>query len=70
MIFRSCTESSALRILQLPYMFVLNRLAHYLKVIERENIGTWKERSDLQRELNNRITQYVTRHRKCLAGDR
>jgi type VI secretion system protein ImpC len=45
--------------LQLPYMFVANRLAHYLKVIQRENIGTWKERSDLQRELNNWITQYV-----------
>ncbi len=46
--------------LQLPYMFVINRLAHYLKVIQRENIGTWKERADLQRELNTWIGQYVT----------
>jgi type VI secretion system protein ImpC len=45
--------------LQLPYMFVINRLAHYLKVIQRENIGTWKERGDLERELNIWITQYV-----------
>jgi len=45
--------------LQLPYMFVINRLAHYLKVIQRENIGTWKERSDLDRELNEWIRQYV-----------
>ena len=45
--------------LQLPYMFVVNRLAHYLKVIQRENIGTWKERVDLDRELNNWIRQYV-----------
>jgi len=45
--------------LQLPYMFVINRLAHYLKVIQRENIGTWKERGDLDRELNNWIKQYV-----------
>ena len=45
--------------LQLPYMFVINRLAHYLKVIQRENIGTWKEKSDLDRELNNWIKQYV-----------
>ena len=45
--------------LQLPYMFVVNRLAHYLKVIQRENIGTWKERADLERELNTWITQYV-----------
>lgn len=45
--------------LQLPYMFVINRLAHYLKVIQRENIGTWKERTDLDRELNEWIRQYV-----------
>jgi type VI secretion system protein ImpC len=44
---------------QLPYMFVINRLAHYLKVIQRENIGTWKERADLERELNTWIGQYV-----------
>ena len=44
---------------QLPYMLVINRLAHYLKVIQRENIGTWKERTDLERELNEWIRQYV-----------
>jgi type VI secretion system protein ImpC len=44
---------------QLPYMFIVNRLAHYLKVIQRENIGTWKERTDLERELNEWIRQYV-----------
>jgi type VI secretion system protein ImpC len=44
---------------QLPYMFVINRLAHYLKVIQRENIGTWKERGDLEKELNDWIRQYV-----------
>ncbi len=44
---------------QLPYMFIINRLAHYLKVIQRENIGVWKERVDLQRELNQWVGQYV-----------
>lgn len=44
---------------QLPYMFVMTRLAHYVKVLQREQIGTWKERSDLQRELNNWVRQYV-----------
>ena len=44
---------------QLPYTFVVSRLAHYIKVIQRENIGTWKERGDLERELNNWIRQYV-----------
>ncbi|NLD81941.1 MAG: type VI secretion system contractile sheath large subunit [Smithella sp.] len=45
--------------LQLPYMFIISRMAHYLKVIQRENIGTWKERVDLETELNNWIRQYV-----------
>jgi len=44
---------------QLPYIFVITRLAHYLKVLQREQIGTWKERSDLERELNKWIGQYV-----------
>ncbi|HEY2515582.1 MAG TPA: type VI secretion system contractile sheath large subunit [Polyangiaceae bacterium] len=44
---------------QLPYLFVANRLAHYLKVIQREQIGTSKERGDLERELNEWIRQYV-----------
>ena len=37
---------------QLPYMFIVNRLAHYIKVLQREQLGAWKERQDLQRELN------------------
>ncbi len=45
---------------QLPYMFIVNRLAHYIKVIQRENIGSWKEKSDLNRELNQWIRQYVS----------
>lgn len=44
---------------QLPYIFVVNRLAHYIKVIQRENIGSWKERGDLEQELNQWIRQYV-----------
>ena len=46
--------------LQLPYMFIVSRLAHYLKVIQREHIGTWKERGDLEQELNLWIRQYVS----------
>lgn len=44
---------------QLPYLLVVSRLAHYIKVIQRENIGSWKERGDLENELNNWIRQYV-----------
>ena len=45
---------------QLPYMFIMNRLAHYIKVIQREHIGTWKERQTLESELNRWLSQYVT----------
>ena len=44
---------------QLPYMMVVNRLAHYLKVLQREQLGAWKERTDLELELNKWIRQYV-----------
>jgi type VI secretion system protein ImpC len=44
---------------QLPYLFIVNRLAHYIKVLQREQIGSWKERGDLERELNTWIRQYV-----------
>lgn len=45
---------------QLPYMFIMNRLAHYIKVIQRENIGTWKGRNELEKELNEWIKSYVS----------
>lgn len=44
---------------QLPYVFIVSRLAHYLKVLQRENVGSWKERVQLEKELNNWIRQYV-----------
>lgn len=44
---------------QLPYMMIVNRLAHYLKVLQREQLGSWKERSDLELELNKWIRQYI-----------
>ena len=45
---------------QLPYMFIINRLAHYIKVLQREQLGAWKERSDLEMELNKWIRQYIS----------
>ncbi|PWB31970.1 type VI secretion system contractile sheath large subunit [Pseudomonas sp. SDI] len=44
---------------QLPYMMIINRLAHYLKVLQREQLGSWKERTDLETELNKWVRQYV-----------
>jgi type VI secretion system protein ImpC len=45
---------------QLPYMFIVCRLAHYLKVLQREEIGRHLERSDLERELNDWLRQYIS----------
>jgi type VI secretion system protein ImpC len=44
---------------QLPYLFIVNRLAHYVKVLQRENLGSWKSRIELETELNKWIRQYV-----------
>ncbi len=44
---------------QLPYLLITARIAHYLKVLQREQIGTWKERQDLERELQKWVNQYV-----------
>lgn len=44
---------------QLPYMMIVNRLAHYVKVLQREQLGSWKERTDLELQLNKWIRQYV-----------
>jgi type VI secretion system protein ImpC len=44
---------------ELPYLFVVNRLAHYIKVLQRENIGSWKTRSELERELSSWLRQFV-----------
>jgi type VI secretion system protein ImpC len=43
----------------LPYLFACNRFAHYLKCIVRDKIGSFKERSDMEKWLNNWITNYV-----------
>ena len=45
---------------RLPYIFLLSRIAHYLKLIQRENIGTTKDRRLLELELNTWISGLVT----------
>jgi type VI secretion system protein ImpC len=44
---------------RLPYLFACSRFAHYLKCIARDKIGSFKEREDMQRWLNNWIMNYV-----------
>jgi type VI secretion system protein ImpC len=44
---------------RLPYLFATCRFAHYLKCIVRDKIGSFKERDDMERWLNNWVKQYV-----------
>jgi type VI secretion system protein ImpC len=44
---------------RLPYLFSTCRFAHYLKCIVRDKIGSFKERADMEKFLNNWIVQYV-----------
>lgn len=44
---------------RLPYLFATCRFAHYLKCIVRDKIGSFKERDDMQRWLQDWIMQYV-----------
>jgi len=46
---------------QLPYLFIMTRFAHYIKVLYKMNMGMWRDNKDLlQDELNNWIEQYVS----------
>ena len=45
---------------RLPYLFSTCRFAHYLKCMVRDKIGSFKERADMEKWLNNWISQYVT----------
>ncbi|PHM49410.1 type VI secretion system contractile sheath large subunit [Xenorhabdus miraniensis] len=44
---------------RLPYLFACCRFAHYLKCIVRDKIGSFQERADMERWLNDWITNYV-----------
>jgi type VI secretion system protein ImpC len=45
---------------QLPYLLLISRLAHYLKVMQREHLGAWRNRAEVEKELAQWLQQYVT----------
>ena len=45
---------------RLPYIFLASRIAHYLKVMQRENIGATKDKTVIQNELNKWLKGLVT----------
>ncbi|WP_199608572.1 type VI secretion system contractile sheath large subunit [Flocculibacter collagenilyticus] len=46
---------------RLPYIFLVSRIAHYLKVLQRENIGSSKPRHELEQQLNDWLGSLVTK---------
>jgi len=44
---------------RLPYLFACCRFAHYLKCIVRDKIGSFRERDDMERWLNDWVMSYV-----------
>jgi len=51
-----------------PYMFLVNRLAHYVKVMQREKLGSGISRVNLQKQLSEWISQYVSAQENPPAG--
>jgi type VI secretion system protein ImpC len=45
---------------RLPYIMATGRIAHYLKVIARDKIGSFMERTDCEKWLNEWITNYCS----------
>lgn len=44
---------------QLPYLLMVCRLAHYIKVLQREHIGSWTSAEKLRGELSGWLGQFV-----------
>ena len=44
---------------RLPYIMASGRFAHYLKIMARDKIGSFREAGDVERWLNRWITNYV-----------
>jgi len=53
---------------RLPYIFLASRIAHYLKVMQRENIGATKDASVIEAELNKWLGGLVTEMEKPSAA--
>lgn len=62
--FRATPEGEAAAVndflgTQLPYMFIISRIAHYIKRLQVEQIGASISREMLEKDLNEWIKQYV-----------
>lgn len=46
--------------IQLPYILISCRFSQYIKIMQRENIGSWQTRSQLDQALSHWIKQFVS----------
>lgn len=53
---------------QIPYLMAASRFAHYVKAIVRDKIGSFAERVDIERFLNQWFSQYVLLDDKASQG--
>lgn len=54
----SATANAAISA-QLPYIFAVSRFAHYMKVMMRDEIGSYKTKDEIQKYLKNWVAEYV-----------
>jgi len=45
---------------EISYLFVVSRVSHYIKMMQREHIGSWKTKQEINKEINNWLKQYVS----------
>jgi type VI secretion system protein ImpC len=55
---------------RLPYIMAASRIAHYLKCIARDKIGSFMEREDCEKWLNDWIANYVLADPKGSGSDK
>ena len=45
---------------QIPYLLIICRISHYIKMMQREHIGSWTNRREIDEGLNQWLKQYVS----------
>ncbi len=55
---------------QLPYMFIMTRVMQYLKMMHRSHFEAWAARSDVEKELNDWVGQFVADRNPMPQGTR
>jgi type VI secretion system protein ImpC len=55
---------------QLPYLMIISRISHYIKMMQREHIGSWRNRREIDQGLSDWLKQLVSEMDNPAAGVR